>query len=289
MIKNFLILFIVVMALVTGYVLYSKIESPPPASFIQNTPTLKPVEDNSIAVSIINEINTKNNQIQNFNCKNAIVYVWHQGLRLKLDGLIYFEKPMNLKMDVKSILGKEFIMGSNNDEFWFWSKRLNPPSLYYAKHIDYQKTRLKSAFNPLMVMDSLGFREIYTGKEILIKEINENNVSKIALVEKTVNSIGQSIGHITLIDKDNKKLLGHLVTDDTGKMIASAEILEYRNDIPYQILYTWYEEDQVMLIELPDGEINTTISNQYWIRPHHNQEVNMGETNVDLKLDFKEE
>lgn len=290
MIKNFLILFIIVMSVITGYVVYLKTK-PQPIGFINNNITLperiKEPKQDEIGLQIINEINLKNKEIKNFTCKNIIVYTWYKGLRLKLDGSIDFEKPLNLKMDVKSIVGREFIMGSNDDEFWFCSRRLTPPSLYFAKHADYQKTRLKSAFNPLMIMDSLGFNEINVDKNVAVKQINDD-VAKIALIEKTINSIGEPIGHITFIDKNNKRLLGHLVTDDKGSMIASSEILEYKNDLPYQILYTWYEEDQAMLIELPDSEINTDMSKNNWTRPHHKQEINMGETTVDLKWDFKE-
>lgn len=298
MIKKTLIFFILTMAILTGFVLYEKFNKQPPKGFInqgvpqkinpsQNVP--KEPNQDSVGLQIIREINEKNSRIKNFVCERAIVYTWHKGLRLKLNGSVHFEKPMNLKMKVSSIVGEEFFMGSNNNEFWFWSRRLSPPALYHAKHSDYKKTRLKSAFNPLMVMDSFGFKDIFIGEGIAVKEVKEGETTKIAIIEKTVNSIGQPIGHITFVDKANKRLLGHLVTDSKGEMIASSEILAYQNDLPSQILYTWYEEDQAMLLELPGGKTNASISDDYWVRSKMNKEIDMGATTVNLKWDFSGE
>lgn len=298
MIKKLLILFIFLMAIITGYILYQKLTAERPTGSFQNIPQnvipqgeqplpVDPKQD-SEALHIISEMNDHNAQIKNFSCDTANVYTWHQGLRLKLTGSLYFEKEMNLKMDVRSFVGQEFFMGSNNDEFWFWSRRLNPPALYHAKHADYYKTRLKSAFNPLMIMDSLGFRKIFVEPGIAVKQIEDNGSTKIALVKKTLNSIGQPIGHITFIDKDNKRLIGYLVTDVNGEMIASSEILEYRNDLPHQILYTWYEEDQAMLIELPNGRMNVSLTPNNWVKPRMNNEIDMGVTAVTLKWDFSD-
>ena len=297
--KKLIIISIVLMSVATVLVLMNKL-SAPPESYINNNAAeiveIIPEKDQEkslqevAATNILKEINDKSDKIKSISCDHIIVRLWYQGiwyngLNLKLKGNLYYEKPKNFHMTVHSLVGKEFVMGSNNEEFWFWSKRLHPSSLYHAKHEDINKTRLKSAFNPLMVMDSLGINPLYYGVGVAVKEEG----SKIFLVQKRVNSIGQPIGYITVVDKDEKRLIGHMVTDDDGVMIASSEILEYKDGLPYKILYRWEEEDQVMLIELPNAKTNQKLSADLWKRPDIKPQINMGETKVDFKWNLEKE
>ena len=280
MLKSFLILFIFAVSLLIVFLAYEKYVVLPKSQLNPQAEVLPKQE--IFGLELIEEVNLKNQEIKNFSCQNVNVFVHHSGFKLKLTGSLNYEKSQNLNMEVKSIFGNEFLMGSNSDEFWFWSKRLKPLALYHAKHEDYSKTRLKTVFNPIIVMDSLGFRELKLHPGVAVKE-RENDV---VLVEKIKNSIGQIVGHMTFIDKKEKRIKGFMITDQEGTIIASSEIVEYRNNLPYQILYTWQEEDQAMLIELPDSQVNTSIDSNKWKRPHYQNEIDMGKTVARMKWEF---
>ena len=40
-----------------------------------------------------------------------------------------------------SFLGKETDVGSNEKQFWFWSKRMKPSVLFYSEHENLNKTK----------------------------------------------------------------------------------------------------------------------------------------------------
>ena len=104
---------------------------------------------------IIEAINLKNSKIKTFYCDDIKIKAIKK-LTVNLKGKIYFEKDKNFRMFTSSILGKESDIGSNDNQFWFWSRKMNPPALHYAKYEDIYKTRLKTPFHPIWTIECLG-------------------------------------------------------------------------------------------------------------------------------------
>lgn len=233
-----------------------------------------PIRPNQIVLPkyppLLEKVNTKNALIHNFACQDFDLKVWQKGIRLKLSASLYYEKDKNFRMIVRSFLGKECDIGSNKDIFWFWSKRINPPTLHYALHKDYTKTRLKTPFNPRYMMDSLGL-----GKINLEGKINELE-DKFVVVENTINTIGQPIAKFTFVSKKEEKVTGFMISDSTGAPITSGEVLEWDGDKPKQILYVWFEEDISMLLEFRNSFTNVLIDPKYWELPPIEPRIDMG-------------
>lgn len=228
------------------------------------------INDNPVTdIKIISDINKKNNSITNLSCKDIEVFIWDKGMRFKLDGSIYYEKPKNLKFKI----GKEFFIGSNNDEFWYWSKRLKPPALYYAKHEDYYKTLLKPSFSPMTIIESMCIHEIKLNEKMDIQYIDD----KIAIVEKSLDTLNRDIVKITFINPKLENIVGQVITDIDGNLMASVEVLKYENNVPQEILYT-HENNQVMLVKLNNVLINQEISKDTWIKP-------VLDENIDISLE----
>src|ERR1700737_4547558 len=75
-----------------------------------------------------------------------------------LDGKLVCQKPQNFRMSAK-IGGSTMVdMGSNEQEFWFWISKADPPYLYHCAYRDYEagKARLPFPFQPQWVMEALG-------------------------------------------------------------------------------------------------------------------------------------
>jgi len=242
---------------------------------------IKPAPQDSEAVKIIRLINSRNEKIKNFVSDNIDVYVSAPfGATIKLGGDFKYEKDLKLNMNVRSIFGDEFFMGSCPEQFWFWSRHLDPPALYYADHSDFYKTRLKSVFDPLMVMDSIGLKTLDIDcKDVAVHDEGD----KIVIVRKKLNSIGQPIGHLTVIDKKNKRIAGHMIVEESGQLIATSQIVEYVNDLPKVIFYNWHQEQQIMLVKFKDIKTNVEISSGYWNRPEVKEEIDMGKETVYFK------
>ncbi len=216
--------------------------------------------------------NQRNKEITNFSCKKIKIIVWQGKLPIKLRGEIFFEKEKNFRMKIQSLVDYEGDIGSNQEVFWFWFKRMKPSALHFAKHEDLQKTKLRTPFNPYWIMQTLGFNEITLNESSKILETSENWL----IEDITKDSNNKTTLKITFLDKKFGRIKGY-VLQDKQKTIAASVILEYQDMIiPKKILYAWYEENIFMLLEFEEYETNRVIDPKMWIMPSSNKIIDMG-------------
>jgi hypothetical protein len=193
------------------------------------------------------------------------------GIRVKLTASLFYEKERKFRMTTKSFLGAEGDFGSNDQVFWFWSRRNKPPALHYAKYEDFYKTRLKSPFDPMFLRETLGLDPIKTDGARVVED-----AKKFVIINNLKNSMGQPILKWTFIDRENQRINGLLITNSDGTPIASGEILKYENELPSQILYQWFEEKTTMLMEFGHPECNVEIEEGRWELPNITPQIDMG-------------
>ena len=278
MLKKVLVLLVLFMTAICIFGIYSKFtDSRPQSQFgdkgeqIKKSSQLPPEKDKPLHPVIV-EINQRNAELKSFACEDIDIKVWQAGHRFRLNGRLHYQKPRNFHMEISSILGKEAKVGSNDNAFWYWSKRDRNPGLYWANHDDFQKTRLKTPFNPMLLKSSLG-------QEILQKENARivENPKDIMVVYPQQSATGNPILLSVFINKDRKQIDGFVVTDMNGKYLAACEIQERTGNLPKAVLYTWYEEDRVMLMRFNNPQANVGVSQSHFVMPNISPKINMGE------------
>lgn len=221
---------------------------------------------------VVKEINSRSLSTNNISCEDIDVKVWMNGHRYKLTGSINYEKPLFFRMIINSLFGKEVDIGSNDKHFWYWSRRDKKPGLYYALHEDLQKTRLKNPFNPLFLRASLAAEEL-PAKDCKVVEKGDN----LMLVYPRQSASGQPLLFAVFVNKSRKQIDGYILTNSNGQTLATCDIQEYAGSIPTKILYTWYEENHVMLVTLKRPKMNSAIDPSVWQMPNHTPKKNMAE------------
>lgn len=273
--KRLLLVFIVVMSLaITGIVCWKPAPQPVSAIKAPQVEELKnatPISPQNPVPAIINEINERNKGYHSFACEDIKIRAWQKGVRVKLDADLFYEKDKKFRFVAKSVLGKEFEMGSNESEFWFWSKRMQPYALYFAKHEDYHKTRLKTPFDPKLMQQAIAINTIDVSKSKLV-ELSD----KYIIVDNMTNSVGQPICKFTYISKAHKRIDGFLVVNKDAKNIVSSEVMEWEGNMPKQILFVWFDEDVSMLLDLKNPKLNAGISSTNWTKPNISPMIDMG-------------
>lgn len=221
----------------------------------------------------IKKINDTNKKIKSLYVPSVRIRVKHQ-ITFGATGKIYFEKEKLYRMTIRSVFGQEMDIGSNSTHFWFWSKRLNPPDLFYAKHEDLDKAMLKTPLNPSWMIESLALNEIST-KDIEVGEFNGNWIIK----QKRKAARGENVVVATLIAKENPRILGHYLYNNKNKMIASTEIGSHYTIqdmlIPKTMFITWHEEEVTMEWILSSPKINTNINKSIWELPSHLRKIEL--------------
>lgn len=274
--RHLLICLIVTMTLIGGIVATLKMTEKAPVSSLEqlqnNLPISVPVTPSTITElpKLVQEINARNSQIVSIGCDDVELKIWEGGHRVKLKGQIYSEKPNNFRLRISSIMGKELDIGSNPDFLWYWSRRDKEPGLHYAAHVDFEKTRLKSPFDPLFLRSTLGIELLSEDGVSLTDTENE-----FIMTYSKKDSRGLPIQFSVFVSKSRKQIEGYIIRDLDGKIEASCEIQQYVGEMPTQILYNWYAEGRVMLMLLNRPKLNPIIGPEMWAMPNHVPKLNM--------------
>jgi len=225
-----------------------------------------------VVPELVLKLNQKNSQIHSLRCENMDVKVWQDGMRVHLSGEVYYEKPLKFRMFISSIFGKELDLGANEEVFWYWSRRNKREGLFYARYEDFFNTRLKTPFGPVFLRASFGVDELPTENAKFVED-----EKGVLVVVQSKNSMGKSVNKYTFINKQTELIEGYLISYEDGKKSASAEIMEHENGLPKKILFTYYEEDQIMQLELSNIQMNASIDGKMWQIPSIQPQINMGE------------
>jgi hypothetical protein len=263
------------MTVLIGVALWMKSspKPPPPPTFIAQPIREEAKPAPKVVPELIQEVNQRNAAITSVACDRLLARTWERGLPFKLRGSLYYEKHLNFRMRFVSAFGEELDIGSNNDIFWYWSRRDKHPGLYYAAYEDYQRTRLKTPFNPVFLRRILGLENI----NVEDARLGENE-EHMVVMHKEVNSMGKNINFSIFINKADKRIGGALITDMAGTPLASAEIQECTSDgLPTKIVIVWFEEDHTLVLELTNPRANVSVSDTNWSPPNRSPRINMAE------------
>jgi hypothetical protein len=240
-------------------------------------PKLQPepiIEADHEAIAMVKRLNKINEHTRNLTCEQVIIRFKHK-LTVRLTADLYYEKDKNFRMKISSLLGKEMDLGSNDQRFWFWSRHMDPPALYHARHEDIHKTLLKTPLNPVWMMESLSLGEIDL-KNVEVVKFKD----MWAILQPRISSTGENITKMTLIDPKQEEIAGHYLYNSKGKLIASTEIQQYQRidgqTIPKKVLIIWYDENVVMEWDLKSPTINRTINPTHWTMPQMSEMIDMG-------------
>jgi len=189
-----------------------------------------------ITIPVVEEINARNRELGAVMYMQINLRLRDGAFRARLGGSLTYEKPKNFSLDLWRGSSKELRLGSNDTYFWFWSKRMDPPAIFYCKHTDVSKSRLRPVFYPAWIIESLGV------DEISLKDAQIELTDQYCKIIHTRNSFKKT----TLIDRHKKVIVGHYLHDNE-RLLVSSEILDWESFsgfiFPTKMRVIWYEEN----------------------------------------------
>tara|TARA_Y100000034_G_C6910429_1_gene424481 strand:+ start:1296 stop:2135 length:840 start_codon:yes stop_codon:yes gene_type:complete len=229
---------------------------------------------------VLKAVNERNAEIENFVCTDIDVRIERNGSRHKLDGTMTYEKDKNFRLKISSFFGLELDMGSNSDQFWVWSKRVDPKAtMFFANHEDLYKTRLRTPFVPLWIMGALGFREI-DPDACYYMETDEH----LILSRRVVSPTGQPLIIRTYINKETTMIVAYYLYDLDGAEITVTQ-LGYSDDYQIEKIYMrWNEENVVMDFTFHNPKINAPVNSDLFLLPDYKNRVDMGDEDEGFKF-----
>lgn len=199
-------------------------------SGIRSLPTNPaPVAFNTVPTweQVVSHLNTQTQRVRTIQTTAA---------RLNVEGApalstsLALQRPRSLRMQSGlGLTGAELDLGSNDDEFWFWAKRQEPPGVYFARHADLGQLG-SSGFLPVppsWLIEALGLIEIdpaspHDGPRQLPD-------GRLELRVQASTPQGPLL-KVLMVDGTNGALLEQNVFDAAGKAVATARASRHQYD-----------------------------------------------------------
>jgi len=266
---------IIVLALILVCLIYQKHSKPTQIIYLDNKTLSQPlasVQQHPVIIAI-NNINRNNSMINTVQL--SINLRLHKKIIYNLNGNLFYQKDKNIRVSIKNRFGTlETDIGSNDQYYWFWSRRMNPPDLYYGTQEGIAKSRLKTPFHPMWMIETLGVGKIDTANARVVKKDNF-----WAILEPRISTQGEVITKVTVIDPEHSRIMGHYILNSLGTLIVSTEVIAFYNIngqyLPKNLNTIWHEENIALEWEFSNPIINQGIAPSMWAMPYHKNMKNI--------------
>lgn len=208
-------------------------------------------------------LNDNARRMQSLECRELMLDASHRLQTVGLTGQMACQKPKNFRMVAKAAGQPMVDMGSNNQEFWYWISKADPPYLFHCSHQDFSqgRARMPFPFQPDWVVEALGMGEYDPNRNYQV--ITEPGVLK--LVETAQSPGGQPVKKIVVFNRapTSVQVSAYILQDASGKEICGAYVQESAQDratgamYPRKINLVWPSEHIKLKMRLEDVAINS--------------------------------
>ena len=193
------------------------------------SPAFPPVlQPGSSLSQVIDAVNNNSRQIQSFSTNEA--QLSGPGIPIKLGSTnIVFERPRRLRIQAGTIVGPELDVGSNDELFWFWVRRNEPPAVLFCRHD--QNASCEAArmipFEPTWLIEAFGIVEFGPHERHQGPIARPDGRLEILTIRQT--PCGPTTKK-TVVDATTALVHEQHLYDYQGRIVASAVVREHRLD-----------------------------------------------------------
>ena len=240
--------------------------APPPPVF----PSV--LQPNASLSQVIDAVNNNSRQIRTFSTSQAELS--GPGIPVaSLDTNIVFERPRNLRITAGTVMGDELDIGSNNELFWFWVRRNDPPAMLFCRHDQFASCEAarRLPVDPNWFVEAFGIVEFSPTERHQGPMCRPDGRLEIMTVRQS--PCGPSTKK-TVVDATTALVHEQHLYDYQGRIVASAIVREHRLDpltnlIMPKVIDLQYPQAQLsMQVNLGNATINGPPANpQLWAIP----------------------
>jgi hypothetical protein len=150
------------------------------------------------------------------------------GARLSVPGAptlranMMLERPLRFRLVADtSLTGTELDIGSNDEFFWMWAKRNNPPAVFYGRHDQFAQTNAGHILpvKPTWLAQAMGV--VYLDPNGQHEGPYPVQPNKLELRSTVITEKGNQM-HVTIVDNRTALVLEQHVYDSRGQRIATS-------------------------------------------------------------------
>jgi hypothetical protein len=206
---------------------------------------------------------------QALNCTNVTIDVAADAGRVGISAMMQCQAPRNFLLSGVTLGNPVVDIGSNDKEFWFWSKQINPPYLYHCSYNDMARgVKVPFPFQPDMALSALGLAPYDPAKKYDLKIVNDKKGQPafIELTEQARSPENKPVQKVTVFNYHqaqlpNPQVVAHVLKDEHGKVICSASIRSAQQVggngpvIPRIVDFNWPEQKLKMTMTLYNPQL----------------------------------
>jgi hypothetical protein len=221
---------------------------------------------------VIQVVNNNSSQIRSFSAPQATL----SGTGFPtLQASVAYERPQRLRLRAGTgLTGPELDLGSNDELFWFWGRRNQPPGLYYCRHAQFASSPVRQTLliDPYWLIEALGVAELDPALPHQGPVARSDGRLEIRTVRETP---GGPSTKITVLDRVRGLVLEQHVLDARNQLVASAAASQHRRDplsglvLPTIVDLRLPAQQMTMRLSLGNVQINRPLPNpeQLWAMP----------------------
>jgi len=177
---------------------------------------------------VISAVNLNAGRIQSYQTNNASITVPGMPAIPLLRGNIVAQRPGRLRLQASTALtGPEVDMGSNDELFWFWVKRNEPPALYFSRHDQFVGSAAQQVMpiDPKWLLDALGMAQFSPNDQHQGPLPHGDGTLEIrSIIQSPTGTLTKS----TVIDASRAWVLEQHIYDSGGQLMVSSRASRHR-------------------------------------------------------------
>ena len=203
--------------------------------------------------------------IQTIESDNVDITVTQNGQPFGLSGKMAMQKNRNFRLIASAMGNTEADLGSNNQEFWFWMKRNDPPDLFFCAYNDLPQAQVKLPLQPDWIAEALCVQEL--NPEEYQKVQSSNGIE----LRKQINYQGEQLikGVVVATSGRNAgRVVMHRLMRTNGTEIWRAEIIDYQLEkdigkyvVPYQVKISCPDQKITIEMKIKNCKVNQLQNN----------------------------
>ncbi|MEN1681928.1 MAG: hypothetical protein AAGJ46_20290 [Planctomycetota bacterium] len=227
------------------------------------------------AAQVVAAVNQNTSRIQSYTAPNAsFTTPGLPGVPL-LKGSIVLERPRRFRLRAGTALsGGEVDLGSNDDLFWLWAKRNDPPAVYFARHDQHATgaARMLLPIDPAWVVDALGL--VTLDPTAAYQGPLPRPDGSLELRHAVAGPSGTT-QRVTVVEPTRAWVIEQHAYDAAGTLIASSTARDFRYDaaaqvsLPRRVTIRVPNADISLTVNTGAVAVNTPVANpgQHWTLP----------------------
>jgi len=223
---------------------------------------------------VIAAVNRNNSQIHSFSSSRASI----SGAGFPtLGASVAFERPRRFRLRAGTgLIGTELDLGSNDEVFWAWMRRNEPPAVYFARHDQFalSPARRSVPFEPQWLVEAMGIVEIDPALPHQGPTAMPNDRLRIDTI---LNTPDGPMTKTLVIDGSQGWVLEQHLFDAQRRLVASSVAGGHRRDplsglvMPTTVSLNCPSAQWRMRIDLGNVEINRSVGDPgaLWSMPSY--------------------